>query len=315
MFRLPAAWREYIWRLGQEIVLISWALFKILIPVLILVRLLTQWGVIDILAEISVPVMQWIGLPGEASLTWMVTMAAGIYPGMAVFFSSELPYQLSVAQVSVLGALMLISHSLPVEGAIARRVGVRWSVTLSLRVIGGLCYAALLHFMYQLSGWLDGPNTPVVPKIAAELNWREWLITQLQSLWWIFCVISALVVALRLLRFLGIERLIAWLLGPLLRLLGIGKKATDITLIGITLGLSYGGGLLIRDADSGRIPKRDIFTSMCLIGLLHSLIEDTLLILLMGADLSAVVYGRLLFAFVVIALLSRWINRDQASSS
>lgn len=284
---------------------ITLTLFKILIPVLIIVRVLEQLGVIEVLANIATPLMHLVGLPGEAALPWMTTMATGIYPGMAVFFGSGLADQVSVAQASVLGGMMLINHGLPVEGSIARRVGVTWPVTLLLRVVGGFAYGALLNHTYRTLDWLQTPNQALMPVSNETLAWPAWIQAQVINLWWIFAVITALVVILRLLRLLGIEKLIAWLLTPLLRLLGIGKAATNITLIGITLGLSYGGGLLIREADSGALGKQDIFASMCLINLLHSLIEDTLLVMLMGTDLSAALYGRLLFSFVVIALLAR----------
>ena len=45
--------------------------------------------------------------------------------------------------------------------------------------------------------------------------------------------------------------------------------------------------------------------SMAFLGLCHSLIEDTLLILLLGADLSAILWARLGFSLLVIAVLSR----------
>jgi len=91
--------------------------------------------------------------------------------------------------------------------------------------------------------------------------------------------------------------------------MGIGKEATTITLVGITLGLSFGGGLLIKEAHAGHVSKKDIFTSLALLGFCHSLIEDTLLVLLLGAHLSGVLWLRLLFAFVVTSALSYWLTK------
>ena len=38
------------------------------------------------------------------------------------------------------------------------------------------------------------------------------------------------------------------ILRPVLKLIGIGPKASAITVIGLTMGLSYGGGLIINEA-------------------------------------------------------------------
>jgi hypothetical protein len=96
-----------------------------------------------------------------------------------------------------------------------------------------------------------------------------------------------------------------YLLSPLLRLLGIGVKATNIIVIGLTLGLSFGGGMLIREAKSGDIDGKDVFLTIAFLGLCHSVIEDTLLMMLLGADLSAILWARLTFGIIIIAVLAR----------
>ena len=55
----------------------------------------------------------------------------------------------------------------------------------------------------------------------------------------------------------GLERWIHLGLLPLLTLLGIGRSAANVTVIGFTLGLSYGAGLLIRDVQNGVLSRRD----------------------------------------------------------
>ena len=48
---------------------------------------------------------------------------------------------------------------------------------------------------------------------------------------------------------------------------------------------------------------------MAFLGLCHSLIEDTLLVLLLGADLSGILWMRLAYSLVVVAILNRWMDR------
>lgn len=292
--------------LGNDIIDITWALFRVIIPILIVIKILEILGVIAVLAEWLSPLMSLIGLPGEAALAVLSAAATGVYGGIVVFFSSSYVDTITVAQASVLGGIMLIMHAIPLEGSIAKRVGLTWLMTILLRVVGAFVFAMLLNVIYSAGGWLQSPNRIIIPVLPQPDTLGQWVWSQVISLWWIFVIIAVLVSALRLLRYWHIERLIGYALSPLLRLLGISERAVNITLIGLTLGLSYGGGLLIKEADSGNLSKHDLFSAICLLSLSHSLIEDTILVLMMGADLSAVLWARLLFTAVIIAILSRW---------
>lgn len=298
--------------LVKDILTITWELFRLIIPILIVIKILEELGIIRVIAQWLAPVMSLVGLPGETALVLLSSIATGVYGGMAVFFAADYAETLSVAQVSVLGLLILIMHGLPVEGSIAKRVGLTWFMTFMLRVVGGFLIGMLVNAIYSAGNWLQMPNRINIPTLPLPETWGEWVWAQVVSLWWIFVIIAILVCVLRLLRYLRIERLIGYALTPVLRLLGISDRAVNITLIGLTLGLSYGGGLLIKEADSGNLSKHDLFSAICLLSLSHSLIEDTILVLMMGADLSAVLWARLLFTLVIISILSRWAKtRDE----
>ena len=98
------------------------------------------------------------------------------------------------------------------------------------------------------------------------------------------------------------------LLEPVLALLGMSRAAAPITIIGMTLGLSYGGGLIIQEAQSGCLSKKDIFASVALMGLCHSIFEDTLLLMVLGAHVSGIFWGRIVFSLVVVFLLARLVS-------
>lgn len=76
-------------------------------------------------------------------------------------------------------------------------------------------------------------------------------------------------------------------------------------MVGVLLGLSYGGALIIREAKAGTIPRRDLFLSICLLSLTHSLIEDTLFIMALGADLTGILLARVVFTLIVIWALDK----------
>lgn len=298
--------------LADEIYEVSFTLFKIMIPTLIIIKLLEEVGGIALLGQLLEPVMGWVGLPESMGIVWATTLLTNIYTGMLVFFTQSVNEGLTVAQITVLSGMMLMAHGLPVEARIAQKAGIRLSFTLILRIGGALLYGFLLNILYSAGDWLQQPNQLLwQPDNIKEATLEStslgiWAIEQMQGLFAVFVIICLLLTTLKLLRIVGFERLISWLLSPLLQVLKIGKEATTITMVGITLGLSFGGGLLIKEVNAGHIAKNDVFSSMGLLALCHSIIEDTLLVMLLGAHISGALWLRILFAIIVISLLSRW---------
>ena len=281
-------------------------LLKVLVPALLVVEALDALGAVDALGALLSPLTGALGLPDWAGVVWAATLLTNLFTGMALLFGFiEAGAVPSVAEMSTLGALMLIGHSLPVEGAVARRAGVPWSVTIALRVGGALVFAALVHGAYSVLGLGEAPARiawrPEVPDEGA----LGWVVALLGTLATVFLIILALMALLRVLRALGVERLVHLALVPVLRALGIGPTAANVTVIGVVLGLTYGAGLVIRDVDEGRVDRRDAVLVLCFLGLLHAVIEDTLLIAALGADLVAILWARVAFSIAVVAVLAR----------
>ncbi|MCE7518595.1 nucleoside recognition domain-containing protein [Vreelandella titanicae] len=291
----------------QDALRVYLTLLKILVPALLIVKALELLGAIDWLGTALAPLMSILGLPEQLGVVWAAALFTNLYTAIAVFFQVVGETPLSVEQVTVLGALILVGHSLPVEGAVAKRAGVPWWATLVLRVGGALLFAWLLHCFYSYFSLLQAPVELVwQPSFSSAPTLSGWAVEQLETLALIFVIILALIVLLKLLKKLGLERWIHLGLLPLLKLLGIGRSAANVTVIGFTLGLSYGAGLLIRDVQNGVLSKRDSTLALCFLSLCHSVIEDTLLILMLGADIVGILWARLLFAVIVTAMIARW---------
>ena len=77
----------------------------------------------------------------------------------------------------------------------------------------------------------------------------------------------------------------------------------------MTMGIAYGGGLIIHEARSGRLEKKDIFFALALMGLSHALIEDTLLMMALGGHISGLFLGRLIFSVIFIFFLVKLVSR------
>lgn len=287
----------------------SLMLFKIIVPISIATRFLQQWGVVDQFGILLGPVMELVGLPGQMGLVWATAMVTNIYGGMIVFSSLAPGLELTVAQVTVLSTMILVAHALPVEIRIAQKAGTRFRATALIRVFGALLLGWMLHVSYQLTGTLQQANQALWSPPAVDPTWSAWIQAELRNMLIIFLIILTLMAILKVMEKIGISRLMTRLLEPLLKLLGMSRDAAPVTIIGMTLGLSYGGGLIIQEAQSGRLGKRDLFASVTLMGLCHSIFEDTLLMMVLGAHLSGIFWGRLIFSLLAIFLLVRLIRK------
>ncbi len=280
-----------------------------MIPIIIIVKIIEELGGIEFIGIVLAPIMEIVGLPASMGLVWATTLISNIYGGMIIYVTMAIEQPLTVAQVTVLGAMMLYAHALPIELRIAQKAGVRVLYLFLLRVVGALLLGFLLHQLYSLGGYLDTPSTALFkPEVSTDSSLMGWAILQVETLFKVFLVIIVLVIFLRLLKLSGIEKLMSWLLKPVLKVLGLSERTTSITIVGITLGIVYGGSLLINEAKSGRVTKMDVFGSLTLLALCHSIIEDTLLIMLLGADITGALYFRVLFALLLTAILVRLTN-------
>jgi len=296
-------------RLLRQAAKTSYDLFKITVPVSIVIRVLMVLGVVDYLGAALGPVMRLVGLPGSMGLVWATAIVANIYGGMVAFAAIAPGADLTVAQATVLCTMMLVAHGLLTELRIAQKSGPRLRAMAVLRLAGAVAIGWLLNRAYTLGGFLQGPNALAWNPRPPDDSWAAWAVSQIKTLAVIFVIILVLLLALRLLDRVGVTGLLVRLLGPVLRVLGISKAAAPVTIIGMTMGMTYGGGLIIQEAKSGRLAKRDIFFSLALMGLCHSLIEDTLLMVALGAHTSGVLWARMAFALAVVFLLVRVLGR------
>ncbi len=122
-------------------------------------------------------------------------------------------------------------------------------------------------------------------------------------------VVLALVVLLEIMDRLGITRMLERIMSPLVKLIGISPKVMPITLIGMTLGLAYGGGLIVAQSREKPLEGRDIFLSLAFLSLFHSIIEDHLLMIALGAHWFWIFILRLVFTLGLMMLIKHLSNK------
>lgn len=287
---------------------------KLTIPAMLLTRLLLYFELIPYVAAVFEPAMALMGLPPEAALIWVAGMVANLYVAITVFVSlAPVMGTLTLAQVTTLGCLCLLAHGLIVEGQVCRGAGLSfWRVTI-FRILAALVFGLIVCHGSASAGWGGEPSVMLIEALDLVSDpvpsWSAWLLASARQLIMILVVVEILMLGMELIKFLRLTRLIMKALGPVLRLAGVGEKAVMVTVIGCVVGLALGGGLIIAESRGGHISQRDIFGSMMLMAVFHSMIEDTLIVWAFGGSLWWLLGARLIFAVALAGLVTRLAQR------
>lgn len=280
-------------------------LLKIGVPVIVVTKIAVEFGLINGLGYLLDPVMGLVGLPGSLGIVWATGMLTNLYTSMVVFASLAADMGLTEAQVTILCSMLLIAHSLPIELAITKKAGAGFGAVAFLRLFSAFFYGLILNFVCSSLHVWQGKAAIFFQAEASRLSLLEWSIDQIIFFSMIGLLILGILIVMRVLELLGILSFLERLLEPLLKVLGMSGKAAPVTVVGMVLGITYGGSLIIKETLSGRLEREDVFYSLALMGLCHAIIEDTLLMLAMGGKITGILWGRLLFSFFVIFLLVR----------
>jgi len=288
----------------------SLMLFKIMIPVSVIVKLLQEFNAIGYIGDILSPFMKLVGLPGEMGLVWATTLIANLYGGIIAFFSIYSSVPMTVAQMTVLCTMMLIAHTFPVELIVARKAGVKLIPMLFIRLGFAFILGIILNLIYTHGGFFQEklvigwkPASPPDPGL------KYWIIDQLKNYGMIYIIILSLITIIKLLTEFGLIKAMNRLLKPVMSLLGIGEKIIPISIIGLTLGVAYGGALIIKESKQHPMSRRDVFYSFVLMGLCHSIFEDSILMISLGGHYSGIIIARVLFAFLITLLIVKLTSR------
>lgn len=282
---------------------------RIMVPVMVVVYVADRLGLVRLAGEALTPAMAMLGLPPQVGLIWATTVLTNIYGGMASMAALSDSLQMNVAQVSALGAMMLFAHNVPTEQSVVRKAGASALFTGALRLTVGIVYGAAVAWICQAMGWLQDPVSFAWMGQDAALNQGPpdllpWLISTARSLLLVLGVIVCMVILLDILERLKITRLVTRLLTPILRLSGLEERAAPLTTVGVLLGLAYGGALIIDAAERENYSPRTRLLALSWLSLCHALIEDTILILALGADIWIILVLRGLVTLGILAAIA-----------
>ncbi len=116
---------------------------KVLVPVIFLVTFLEHSGWLPRIAELTAPLMDLFGLPGEAALVLVVGNLTNVFGALGAMMTMEL----TAREVTILGVMVTISHSLPSETVVISKAGAHGKWALLYRLLASIFFGILLNVL------------------------------------------------------------------------------------------------------------------------------------------------------------------------
>ncbi|WP_054704430.1 nucleoside recognition domain-containing protein [Bacillus sp. JCM 19041] len=294
----------------------TWTLGKIIFPITLFVTLLGYTPVLDWIANLIAPLMNLIGLPGEAAIPLVIGNVLNLFAGIGAILSLEL----TVKEVFILAIMLSFSHNLIVESAVATKVGIKVAPIIAVRIFLAFFSAFVINLV-----WSGGSEQAVyglasTSATAVEATgWGAIIMVGLETAFWGVVQLAAIVIPLMLVVQIMRER--GWLnviskwLAPLTRLIGVDRNTSVTLASGLTIGLAYGAGVMIEAVKQDRVRKKDLYIVFIFLVACHAVVEDTVVFLVLGIPVWPLLLIRVVTALLLTIVISRiWTQLEKKNS-
>lgn len=116
----------------------------------------------------------------------------------------------------------------------------------------------------------------------------------------VFLIIYVLMVLQSMIQLYSLLDPLSRFLSPLMRLLGLPRKAAYMWLVGNVLGLSYGSAVMLDLEEKGQITREDANAVNYHLIMNHSMLEDTIVMAITGISVFWILATRITFALIVV---------------
>lgn len=297
----------------------TWTLGKVIFPITLIVSLLQYTPVLDWIIKLITPIMGVFGLSGEAAIPLVIGNFLNLYAGIGAILSLDL----TVKEVFILALMLSFSHNLIIESTVAAKVGLKIWIILLVRL--GLAFgsAIVVNLVWQggseMAQYGFVSNTAVIPN-----GWLEIIGLSIQKaglgIIQLAFIVIPLMIVIQCLKDFGLLTVFTRWMAPVTRLLGM-KENTSMTLVtGLTIGLAYGAGVMIKAVEEDDVSHKDLTLAFIFLVACHAVVEDTLIFIPLGIPVLPLLIIRLTVAItltIIIAAIWRKLeaapNRKEAS--
>ncbi len=128
-------------------------------------------------------------------------------------------------------------------------------------------------------------------------------------------IVIPLMVVMQFLEELNVLEKVSRRLEKTVARLGLSGAAALPLVVGMSLGLAYGAGMIIKYSRDGKLTRREMVLIITFLSLNHSLFEDVLLFVAVGAQGTILQVVRMAAAVLVTILLARVLPGDNAPAA
>jgi hypothetical protein len=267
-------------------------ILKLVIPFYILADILLYFDLLRPVSQLFLPITSILQLPAETAMA----ITAGVFLNLYAAVAFAAPLGLSSYEWTILGVFLGVCHSLPVENAIMKKLGIGLIYSTFLRLF--MAFLTTFPLFFLPASWYSGTGSGKEIQITHYDSITDLLLHSM---------LNAAVLSLKIIILIT---LIIFLMDSLKRTRFISncsqRVQTSFSLLtGQLLGITYGAGILFKEANSGNLKKKDLFFIGTFLMICHSLLEDPLLFVLFGANYWIMIISRLSMACIAAFLFTR----------
>ena len=267
-------------------------ILKLVIPFYILADILLYFDLLRPVSVLFLPVTSVLQLPAETAMA----ITAGIFLNLYAAVAFAAPLGLSSYEWTILGVFLGVCHSLPVENTIMKKLGISIIYSTALRLI--MAFLTTFPLFFLPDSWFSGTGSGEKVQIAHYDSIPDLLLHSISN---------AAILSIKIIALISV---IIFLMDALQRTRFIGRYSERVQtsfslLAGQLLGITYGAGILFKEAKSGNLKKKDLFFIGTFLMICHSLLEDPLLFVLFGANYWVIIISRLSMACIAAFLFTR----------